>query len=97
MSADLREKARDFIESIASGDPGPRRVAEPSGVIDHRLVRRMLFVVICLTIVAVAAAAILAVWDLLTPEVAWKISLTFLIGVLSFALFCLANEAFAER
>ena len=35
--------------------------------------------------------------ELLTPALAWKVALTFIIAVLALTLFCLLNEGFADR
>jgi hypothetical protein len=102
-AGNLGEKARDFVQSMSEGDPRrptvrmPPPVIEPSGVFDYRVVRRLLFSVVSLAIIAISAVGILAVWELLTPALAWKVALTFIIAVLALTLFCLLNEGFADR
>jgi hypothetical protein len=99
----LNDKAREFVDSVNAGErrrevltllPPPR---EPSGVFDYRVVRCVLFGTVTLAILAVGSVAILAVWELLTAETAWRISLTFVIAVLSLSLFTVANESFADK
>jgi hypothetical protein len=98
----LNEKARDFVESMIDGEPRrptvlmPPPTERPAGVFNYRVVRTVLFGVISLAIVATGAVCILAVWDVLTPQLAWRIALTFLIAVLSLTLFTAANEGFAN-
>lgn len=99
----LHDKARDFVDSMQAGErrrevlsllPPPR---EPTGVFDYRVVRSVLFGTVTLAILAIGAVAILAVWELLTAETAWRIALTFVIAVLSLSLFTVANESFADK
>jgi hypothetical protein len=97
----LNDKAREFVESMSDEhrrrETTPLAVPRPPvGVFNYRLVRTLLFGVVALAILAIGAAAILAVWDLLTAETAWRIALTFVIAVVSLTLFTVLNESFAD-
>jgi hypothetical protein len=99
----MNDKARDFVESMNESErrreilPLSTPPREPRGVFSWKVVRTVLFATVSLAIVCIGAASILAVWDLLNVETAWRISLTFAISVISLTLFAAANESFADK
>lgn len=70
--------------------PGPRRI----GVIHLRFVRFVAFFVVVLALMACAVVCVMAVWDYVQPDFAWRSLVSFGIIAAAVTIFVALNESF---
>lgn len=86
------QKVLEISEELAKNpDRTPRR---PVGVLNHKFIRVLAFLIISMTMLATAAVGVMAVWEVVKPEFAWRGLATLAIVATSTALFVGLNEGF---
>ncbi|HEX8265348.1 MAG TPA: hypothetical protein VF596_07965 [Pyrinomonadaceae bacterium] len=71
---------------------GGRIKKELRGVVNPELVRIISFVVITISLVASTLLCILAIWDFTKSDAIWRAIATFIVVIISTAIFTVVNE-----
>lgn len=72
--------------------PTGRLKKELRGVVNPRLVRMISFVIITVSLVAATILCILAIWDFTKQDAIWRAIATFIVVIISTAIFTVVNE-----
>lgn len=72
--------------------PAGRLKKELRGVVNPELVRIISFVVITISLVASTLLCILAIWDFTKSDAIWRAIATFIVVIISTAIFTVVNE-----
>ena len=81
----------DVSGNRAGGAPLRSR-KELRGVVNPELVRLISFVVITISLVASTLLCILAIWDFTKSDAIWRAIATFIVVIISTAIFTVVNE-----
>jgi hypothetical protein len=71
---------------------GNRMKKELRGVVNPEVVRIISFVVITISLVASTLLCILAIWDFTKSDAIWRAIATFIVVIISTAIFTVVNE-----
>lgn len=91
-SATQKQKLEVSGQLDVSGQPTGRAKKELRGVINPQLVRIISFVVITVSLVASTLLCILAIWDFTKGDAIWRAIATFIVVIISTAIFTVVNE-----
>lgn len=94
--ADLTTAQKQKLEVSGQLDvserPAGRIKKELRGVVKPELVRMISFVVITVSLVASTLLCILAIWDFTKSDAIWRAIATFIVVIISTAIFTVVNE-----
>jgi uncharacterized membrane protein YqjE len=77
---------------VSERPTGGRIKKELRGVVNPELVRIISFVVITISLVASTLLCILAIWDFTKSDAIWRAIATFIVVIISTAIFTVVNE-----